>query len=413
MRDGWGTFAGEMGRPVRLSMSPRGRSWMTASRRSASGGKAGRSIVAMAAERDPVAGREGSSGPAFNAVSRPHALGGHRVLWITRPAVLDRIAAWGAARRARSQATDTDRRLAVGAATAIAEMIQAAQTGSLVPWERTLGMDLTNLGERMGVSLAEATSGLDWLVRTGAAIPESTPRSSVQGRAGQFRILEELWTPAPALSAIAWPEVRQQLRARGSRLAPALAVLRAMADRPEAMRAAAGVSAAAGGGMADAAESGTNADGAWGKTSVAHLVNATLFGRSAVLDALGQLEATGVIARRRFPGSHEGDEVRLTPWAFGQQRPPAIDATAEAKRTIHSICPSTSFSSVAGVLPVVASRSEGFPEPAQGSVQQMVSMTVAGISMRIPAGTTVTIDVDEAGRRIIHVGSDIVIGPLS
>lgn len=355
----------------------------------------------MATERDAIAGAvahaESPTGsPTASATTHDTvALGGYRVLWVTRSAVLDRIANWGAGRRARTQATDVDRRLAIGAATALAEMIQSALTGSNIPWERTLGVEGAELAQRMGASLAEGATGLDWLVRTGATI--------AQGGGSQFLIPEDLWTPAPALAAIAWPHVRQQLSDRGGRLAPALAVLRALAERPEAIRAARETNDAHNKGSRDA-----DTGEAWGKTSVAHLVNATLFGRSAVLDVLGRLDATGVIARRRFPGSHEGDEVQLMPGAFGRSSP--ISAATQP-----SAPPQPSIALGAQKIPQAVQQSapQVGAQSVHESAQQSVQMTIAGITVCVPLGTTVTITTDEAGSRVIHVGDDIVIGPLT
>lgn len=354
--------------------------------------------------------REGSSVPVPDAVHGTHdtvALGGYRVLWVTRPAVLDRIAAWGAGRRARSQAGDVDRRLAVGAATAMAEIVQSASTGSPVPWERTLAADNAELARRMGVSLADASTGFEWLVRTGAIVG--------QGGGAQFLIPEDRWAPAPALATIAWPEVREHLSVQGGRLAPALAVLRALAERPEAIHASAIATVSAG----DAAGEGGDQGGigeAWGKTSVAHLVNATLFGRSAILDALARLEHAGVIGRRRFPGSHEGDEVQLLPSAFGRTNPGAAvaKATTHAAATSPQLAVPTSTSSIAAP---VASQSvdavQNTEQQAQEAARQLVPITIAGITVHVPAGTAVAIDVDAMGRRTIRVGTDIVIGPVS
>lgn len=365
--------------------------------------KSGKSILAMATERDSFASSESLSGSEALSSGAPAslALGGYGVLWITRPTVLDRIATWGAGRRARSQATDVDRRLAIGAATALAETVQRARTGSQIPWERTFRVDIGELGQRMGVSLAEVTTGLDWLVRTGTAV--------AQGGEGQLLIPEKLWTPAPALATIVWPEVRDHLRDQGGRLAPALAVLRALADRPEAIRAA--------------ADEGSSTDhwarsGAWGKTSVAQLVNATLFGRSAVLDALGRLEATGLITRRRWPGSHGGDEVQLMPLAFGLSGPtgvqPRVGSAGES-----TVAPAAPVSQERRVheppMPVSTAAAGAVPkgkEPVKQGAQQLVQMTVAGITLCVPLGTTITVGVDDAGHRLIHVGNDIVIGPL-
>ena len=249
--------------------------------------------------------------PSVSSDASPAAFGGYGALWIARPFVLERIATWGAGRRARNQATDVDRRLTVGAATAIAETVQGTAFGSPLPWERAFGGSVDELAERMGSSLSEATTGLDWAIRTGIVM---------RSGGGQFLVPEDLWAPAQGLTSIAWSLVREQLRnqarrhgtgSRSGRLAPALAVLRALAERPEALRAAAVAS------VVTPHEISRDAIGgdAWGKTSVAHLINATLFGRSAVLDALGRLEAAAVIARRRFPGSHDGDEVQLLPAA--------------------------------------------------------------------------------------------------
>lgn len=366
--------------------------------------------------------------PATSSASSgasPAAFGGYGILWIARPLVLERIAAWGAGRRARSQATDVDRRLAVGAATALAETVQGTAIGSDMPWERAFAGDVDELAERMGSSLSEATTGLDWIIRTGIV---------VRSGGGQFLVPEDVWAPAPSLTSIAWSHVREQLRnqvrlrgtgSHSGRLAPALAVLRALAERPEALRAAAVASGIASGIASAVTPHETNGDAiggdAWGKTSVAHLVNATLFGRSAVLDALGRLEAAAVIARRRFPGSHEGDEVQLLPAAFGRSNP-ATETTSEAASATdlptrpHASAASTLGAEDASGSTTPAAMPHGTTSvqlPAQDSPQQLVSITVAGVTMHVPPGTTVTIDVDAAGRRMIHIGDDIVIGPLS
>lgn len=358
--------------------------------------------------------------PAARSVSSgasAAAFGGYGALWITRPLVLERIATWGAGRRVRNQATDVDRRLAVGAATAMAETVQGTAFGSRLPWERAIGGSVDEIAERMGSSLSEATTGLDWIIRTGIA---------VRSGGGRFSVPEDLWAPAPGLTSIAWSHIREQLRnqarrhgtcSHSGRLAPALAVLRALAERPDALRAAA-VAEAVASAVAPHERSGDAIGGdAWGKISVAHLINATLFGRSAVLDALGRLETAAVIARRRSPGSHEGDEVQLLPAAFGSDNPtnaasPATDmltrphASAAAPRV-------ASPPSVSTALAESLDATARVQLPPQNLSQQLVPMTVAGVTMHVPPGTTVRIDVDAEGRRMIHVGDDIVIGPLS
>lgn len=365
----------------------------------------------MATERDGIV-RAGSPTGYPTALGTTHdtvALGGYRVLWVTRPAVLERIANWGAGRRARSQATDVDRRLAIGAATALAETIQGALTGLHIPWERTLGVDTAELAQRMGASLAEGATGLDWLVRTGAMVAQG-------GGGAQFLIPEDLWTPAPALAAIAWPDVRQQLSDRGGRLAPALAVLRALAERPEAIRAAVYAAREAEDKASDDGSDEASSAARWGKTSVAHLVNSTLFGRSAVLDALGRLEATGMIARRRFPGSHEGDEVQLLPTAFGQTNSvssPVMELPAASSSGASSITSAAPAPIHHGVQKIQQPAPQSARQVRAQSAQDLVQMTIAGITLRVPLGTTVTITTDEAGSRVIHVGDDIVIGPLT
>lgn len=112
----------------------------------------------------------------------------------------------------------------------------------------------------------------------------------------------DLLCALPVLSGLAWDRCRDEIESAGGRLAPGLAVLRAIArlSRP-----------------------GKRDGGEWVQPSVQDLADETMYGRTAVTHALADLEAAGLLLRAALP-RRRGLRVRISGWALGADRPTGV-----------------------------------------------------------------------------------------
>ena len=141
------------------------------------------------------------------------------------------------------------------------------------------------LGRRAGLSAAEAALGIQGLRDAGLLLE----------RSGGEWLQGDVLCALPVLSAIAWEGCRDSLEAAGARVAPALAVLRTVGrlSRP-----------------------GRGEGGEWVVTSVQDLAGETLYGRTAVTQALGDLTDAGLLIRAAQP-ARKGLRVRIAGRAMG------------------------------------------------------------------------------------------------
>ena len=299
-------------------------------------------------------------------------LGDYQSHWVTPSGVLTYLAQWAAPRPAKAQPSDDLRRLALGAATALAEAIQRLETQSGAPWERALPIEASGLALLMGVSPTQAQKGLDWLDRVGVTRRDSR---------GWVQVDETVWEPAPVLAAVAWDVIRERLREGRVSLAPELALVRALALQ--------GAS-----GMNDARD---RENAGWCSISYAELAEITLFKRSAVMQGMAALQAVNILEQDERSGRRA--RWRLTPAALGQDEPAVGRGVSTQGDELATTLPQN-----VSPLPAVSRA------PVGGS--QDVTIQVAGLSLTVPIGTSVRVAVDNAGRRHYHIGDDLVIGPV-
>lgn len=314
-----------------------------------------------------------SGGPDRESVRL--ALGEYRHYWVVPASVLAYLAQWAAPRPVKAHPSDDLRRLALGAATALSEAIQRLETQSGAPWDRALPIEVSDLALWMGVGVAQAQKGLDWLELVGI---------TRRDQRGWVQIDEPLWVSAPVLASIAWDSIRERLQEGRASLAPELALVRALALRtplePSSVR--------------ERESSG------WCSLSYAELAEATLFKRSAVLNGMAALQAAHILEQEERSGRR--GRWRLMPAAFGRGESVAKTMT-ESRDEGSTIM-------VQDSLPLKTDSSSLSGETRNEARE--IPLHVAGLSLMLPPGTHVRVVVDELGRRSYHVGDDLVIGPV-
>jgi DNA-binding transcriptional ArsR family regulator len=206
---------------------------------------------------------------------------------------------------------------------------------------------VAELARRTGLSRAEVSEGIRVLQETGA----------LAVREDRFRLDSDLYCSLPALAAVDWEAVREAVGAGRGRMAPALALLRELAR----------LSRRAGDGA-----------GEWLQPAVQELVEETLYGRTAVTQALGELLTSGLVAKAEQP-SRRGLRVRLTRRAFGGA---AAGGAAPERRAE----PGTT--SPGGVSVEIGGAVVGVP---------------AGSRLELPSGMNYRLEIAPDGRAIIRV----------
>lgn len=172
----------------------------------------------------------------------------------------------------------------------------------------------------------------------------------------RLRVAPEVLCDLPALSELAGEAVRARLQREGT-LAPALAVLREVARRAGAERSSPV------------------------RASVDELAGDTLYGRTAVKQALAQLERAGLL-QRTLAGRQM--ELTLTEAAFEPGAAPS---------------------------PPPSVRAPGAPAAPGGAGAETVLVTPGGVTvelapgsrLRVGAGATCEVEVDEQGRTVLRI----------
>lgn len=141
------------------------------------------------------------------------------------------------------------------------------------------------LAQRTGLSAGEAALGLQGLREVGLLL----------GPPGGERLDPDVLCALPVLGAIEWDGCRETLEAAGGRVAPALAVLRTVARISRPAR---------------------REGGDWVVTSVQDLADETLYGRTAITQALGDLTNSGLLVRAPQP-ARKGLRLRVAGRAMG------------------------------------------------------------------------------------------------
>ncbi|HEX6069332.1 MAG TPA: hypothetical protein VFZ18_05895 [Longimicrobiaceae bacterium] len=203
------------------------------------------------------------------------------------------------------------------------------------------------LVRRTGLSGAEVAEGTRVLQEVGA----------LAVREDRYRLDPDLYCSLPALAAVEWEAVREAVGKGKGRMAPALALLRELAR------------------LSRRADGG---EGEWLQPGVRELVEDTMYGRTAVTQALGDLLAAGLVAKADQPSRH-GLRVRLTGRVFGRADPP-------------------------GAAPAKAA---GADAASGGGVSVEIGGAVvavpAGSRLELPSGMNYRLEIAPDGRAIIRV----------
>lgn len=208
---------------------------------------------------------------------------------------------------------------------------------------------VAELARRTGLQGAEVAEGIRVLVETGA----------LAVREDGHRLDPDLYCTLPALAAVDWEAVREVVGKGKGRMAPALALLRELAR----------LSRRAGDG-----------EGEWLQPGVQELVEETLYGRTAVTRALGDLLAAGLVAKADQPARH-GLRVRLTGRVFGRAGSPSAARAAGSGAN-------DSATGGGGVSVEIGGAVVGVP---------------AGSRLELPSGLNYRLEIAPDGRPIIRV----------
>lgn len=175
-------------------------------------------------------------------------------------------------------------RAALAVVFAVAERARRETGGERFWWETPVRVSAAEAAVDMGVLASEAQGGMELLRDAGVVRA---------GGAGEGVQLDpDVLCEQPLLAAIDWTAVRTRLEGE-RRLGPALAVLRELGRLGSAR------------GVHDPVA-----------THLPELVEATLYGRSAVAQALQDLERTGLVERAGARGQR-GAQLRITRRALG------------------------------------------------------------------------------------------------
>jgi len=250
-------------------------------------------------------------------------------------------------------------RAAVGVCFWVMERARSVEHGGRLWWQRAVAVPASRIAAEMGVGAAEVVGGLAALGAAEVLVPGDHDRMCLQA---------EVLCEHPALAAIQWGAVRKAIRAHGGRLGPALAVLR------EVVRL--GPSERRGGGAV---------------LRLTELVEATLYGRSAVSQALAELEVVGMLERLESGGRRA---LHLGP---GRSAFEANISSAVPDRVGPHASGNAGLTVPAGT-PLRFAGAPALPAP-------------DGLIVEIGDGVRIRVEKDADGQDVCRVGP-LVIGPL-
>lgn len=371
---------------------------------------------------DPAASRVGQRAAGALSLSQG------RDRFVSLAAVHDAIARWSAPLPRSRQPNDADRRAAVACACALSELaLEGAADAQWGAAEHGIAEDATAIAERAGLARGHVEPALALLAAAGCV-----ERISGARRERRVWLAADVCGEEPALARVAWAGVRHRLRAVRASLLPAQAVLRSIARQsgPVAAGAAAPVVACTQEGLA--AE--------------------TLLGRTAVVSALRALTDAGLVARTARRGTwtecrllgpvFDPASPRPAGWSgvVGDQEVPLTRAQEGGAAVVAGRTPldrsafvargSADGLDAAGRGLVGAMDAAQAPAPTTGLSAQLappvptssaamvldvggVRVPVApGMTVEPPPDATLSIEVDEAGRRFLRLGPGLRLGPL-
>lgn len=358
----------------------------------------------MSAIRRPVTAVPGTGGERSPTAVR--AIGAPLAAYVSADAVRELLARAQARLPRDRQASDVARRAALGTACAVAETATDAELTAGRPlWTVEVPEDVRDLGERAGLGARDVRDGLALLTDTGVL-------ERVVGRMGsRLRLAEEVLRPAAVLPRVAWRPLREALHTHRVSVAPALAVAYTVATLTGGLR----------------------PDGASDPVALTQqdLVEATLFGRTAVVAALRGLVEVGALELAARRGTWT--ECRLRPAVFEgvgyalhqhldrvPREPsgaePAVSGLAEPWHGPQSARPEP------GELrtgpPLVADRDASVPplpvaDPGMWlDVGGIAVPLQPGMSVQPPPGAQLGVEIDADGRRYLRIDPSIRLGPL-
>lgn len=369
-----------------------------------------------------VAGRPADVAPA--SARGVFVLASPRGVYVAFDVVRELLARAEAGLPRDQQTSDAARRAALGVACAVAETALGADvTADRSLWTVEVPEDVHDLVERTGLPVRDVRDGLRILTEAGV-VERVVARST-----NRLRLAEEAVAAAPVLARVDWAPLRAALRAQGASVAPALAVIRAVAART----------------------SGIRADHVGDSVALTQqeLAATTLFGRTAVVAALRSLADIGALTVEARRGTWT--ECCLGAAVFGGEAyvprasamPPAAgdavrDANAPSPATLNAVPGSAEIRSAASVgdsTPRAAPGVHGAWNASanvadvaeQGTSRAPVlaggpgmSMEIGGVlvplqpgmSVQPPPGAQLVIEIDPDGRRYLRIDAAIRVGPL-
>lgn len=157
-------------------------------------------------------------------------------------------------------------RAAVAMALGYAEALREKTAGERYWWSAAIGEAPHQVGARVGLTSREAREGVEVLLQAGVLVAVGG-----QGRVGEWRLEPNVLAEHPAHAALDMEAARAALRGVGAKLAPALLLLAHVAQQADSRGEL--------------------------RSGLATLCEETLYGRTAVAEALNGLEAARLVER--------------------------------------------------------------------------------------------------------------------
>lgn len=307
--------------------------------------------------------------------------------WPSAAAIRQAIGAWAYTRGAGERRPEAEAvRGAVGVACAVRELVADPARRDWSGSDATVVEDVAELSLRSGFRPAEVEAGLTLLAAAGVVTRQSGAGGATVSLGGDVQ------TPAPVLTAIHWPSVRERLEAVGASPAPALAVLRELATSMGAFD-------LAGDDMAPVAA----------RASVRDLEDATGFGRSTVADAVASLERARLLDVETRVG--RTTRFSLRPSAFGHSDSAPEVAISKVPVSPHAAAVVESTGGVPAGTQAAAQSLRGALAPPVAGTSSLIG-TFAGTPIYAPPGTPLVVDCDANGEWTCRVGPFLVLGPV-
>ena len=302
----------------------------------------------------------------------------YHVIAVGADRVLRLIELMGGLRELRALG-DIELRTSVAVAWELGEMALRAELLVGPPWERDVVLDVGLVASRIGATRAEVR-------RAVAALLSSQVILYSPGVGSAVRVAAECWIPAPRARAIPWDIIRERLAVHRLPRMPAVAFLRELAV------------------------STTSEDG-WIHLTLEDTAARTFFKRSALARAASDLERIGSIDRSHRPGQRGLYRIRRVEESVDVIR--ESDLVAKTERVTSEVSPRPAAIADASSARSANSPADVLPPPSSMPGRTAV-IEIAGVAFPIPAGTTITPEIDDVGRLWYRLGTGATrIGPIT